>query len=954
MTLVLTLKDGTTRYIEAHPRAAEFDEAKHPRDEKGQWTSAPGDAAELTPESRAWIEQYAAEHDGKLPPLYHGTAESARAAIRKEGLVPGKGKGADEWLRRNADVADLALERDMADEHTPEDRAKGFLADSTLGQRPMSVFLSNDPNGAFMFAAYAATVNQAEPIVLEVKMPLGELKNLRPDELAPPGKAERHIGAIDPKYITLLLPNGQHRALTGDALTDDPTVTFYAVILCHPDGGVMKALGGPGSGNFGHAGGEGGPGNPGGSTTNGPVTDSPAFKRWFKDSKVVDSDGKPLVVYHGTTHDITEFAPAGSEKLNPEADWGSAAYFTNSPDDMSANYAGVGPDLTSRIQERADQIESERENADPAHANGGIGKTFVDGVWQESDQRKAAVAQATAELTGHAGGGFGIPVYLSMQNPFVLGRGSDPDQPVRETFLTHEWEYDDPTTSRPPGNPDDAQIIGAKGTLVDFTDALKSEARQFHDTEGVDEFIQSVQEHGMDGGLTASDLDKMFRESEKLSYITDDQGRLASHELYRLALEKVGFDGIIDRTVNQKFGSQRKIGQSMAGMTPGTVHYVIFKPTQAKSAIGNRRFDPKNPLITAGGPGSGNFGHEGRPGEVGGSGPGGEAPRTFTSEEGYQWHETGPVADWARALPYDDHRALGNYSSFGYHAVNDVLRGTPPMHEMPIRSMTNEEKKAYVLNQSLKPPEGGQYRFYLGAADDPSGWMVMKNVVNEPRVAEATQEAAKLNDLIANRGYVTTEPMTLGRAAYFPGVSFEDLKASEGTVREEKGFSSTMVGDAQGRLTSYVASGKYESIYNRYGSIKPHEDEVGSAVRVTIDIPAGTKVASIEASRRLEFEHPKIQDPSVFQHPEWVTGTLKPGDFTMRDYSQAPTVRDHRLADKGTRVESEVLLGSGARFRVVKVERDGEYNSGDHSLKPISIIDMHLAYVGGGSSEGKR
>ncbi|GAB2619823.1 LPD38 domain-containing protein [Novilysobacter erysipheiresistens] len=29
-------------------------------------------------------------------------------------------------------------------------------------------------------------------------------------------------------------------------------------------------------------------------------TDSPAFKRWFGDSKVVDADGEPLVVYHGT------------------------------------------------------------------------------------------------------------------------------------------------------------------------------------------------------------------------------------------------------------------------------------------------------------------------------------------------------------------------------------------------------------------------------------------------------------------------------------------------------------------------------------------------------------------------------------------------------------------------------------------------------------------------------
>jgi len=35
--------------------------------------------------------------------------------------------------------------------------------------------------------------------------------------------------------------------------------------------------------------------------------DSPAFKRWFGDSVVVDENGNPLVVYHGTTGDIEAF-----------------------------------------------------------------------------------------------------------------------------------------------------------------------------------------------------------------------------------------------------------------------------------------------------------------------------------------------------------------------------------------------------------------------------------------------------------------------------------------------------------------------------------------------------------------------------------------------------------------------------------------------------------------------
>lgn len=38
-----------------------------------------------------------------------------------------------------------------------------------------------------------------------------------------------------------------------------------------------------------------------------PPTDSPAFKKWFGDSKVVDENGYPLVVYHGTREDFDEF-----------------------------------------------------------------------------------------------------------------------------------------------------------------------------------------------------------------------------------------------------------------------------------------------------------------------------------------------------------------------------------------------------------------------------------------------------------------------------------------------------------------------------------------------------------------------------------------------------------------------------------------------------------------------
>jgi len=38
-------------------------------------------------------------------------------------------------------------------------------------------------------------------------------------------------------------------------------------------------------------------------------TDTPAFREWFGDSKIVDAEGKPTVMYHGTARDISVFEP---------------------------------------------------------------------------------------------------------------------------------------------------------------------------------------------------------------------------------------------------------------------------------------------------------------------------------------------------------------------------------------------------------------------------------------------------------------------------------------------------------------------------------------------------------------------------------------------------------------------------------------------------------------------
>lgn len=66
--------------------------------------------------------------------------------------------------------------------------------------------------------------------------------------------------------------------------------------------------------------------------------ETPEFKRWFGASKVVDADGKPLVVYHGTADDFEAFDPATIGRTF--GDDSAGFFFTNNPGmDMASGYA---------------------------------------------------------------------------------------------------------------------------------------------------------------------------------------------------------------------------------------------------------------------------------------------------------------------------------------------------------------------------------------------------------------------------------------------------------------------------------------------------------------------------------------------------------------------------------------------------------------------------------------
>lgn len=87
-------------------------------------------------------------------------------------------------------------------------------------------------------------------------------------------------------------------------------------------------------------------------------TETAEFKRWFGDSKVVDGDGRPLVVYHGTANDIEQFDPlllGGNTKAKSAK---SAFFFASSPT-VASGYAVLG---RSRAATRGAQIEAASES----------------------------------------------------------------------------------------------------------------------------------------------------------------------------------------------------------------------------------------------------------------------------------------------------------------------------------------------------------------------------------------------------------------------------------------------------------------------------------------------------------------------------------------------------------------------------------------------------------------
>ncbi|MER8602781.1 D-Ala-D-Ala carboxypeptidase family metallohydrolase [Mesorhizobium sp. M1233] len=118
-------------------------------------------------------------------------------------------------------------------------------------------------------------------------------------------------------------------------------------------------------------------------------TDTPAFKKWFGDSKVTDADGKPQVVYHGTKTAPEKFVATEGGGASGDMLGSGGVYVTNSPD-----YAGVFGNSVMPLYARAVNILDERDAP-----SGLTGKRLRS--WAEKngfDAIRASVGQGTWQM----------------------------------------------------------------------------------------------------------------------------------------------------------------------------------------------------------------------------------------------------------------------------------------------------------------------------------------------------------------------------------------------------------------------------------------------------------------------------------------------------------------------------------------------------------------------------
>jgi hypothetical protein len=302
------------------------------------------------------------------------------------------------------------------------------------------------------------------------------------------------------------------------------------------------------------------------------LLDNPNLKNWAKGSEAVKESGEPITLYHATTHDFDTFS---LDRANPENHYGRGFYLTDSVDDANLNYAGIGPDLEIRIEQRTERLADELMDLDAEEivdiAKGlKVDDSLIDVAKIEKSGASPELIReiATKELTTH--GGAVMPVFARLRNPVKVGTKD-------ETTFRIDTEFDDA-----------GDVVSESGNGVDLYNSLNDVGRQYDIPRDQIGDVWAKISDEMADEITAGRVDKIIRENIYDVY-TPDGEFAGSGQFIADVFRDMGFDGI--KMDAGKYFGPRQVGtgikvKGMEGVEDAT-HYIVFEPTQIKSATGN-------------------------------------------------------------------------------------------------------------------------------------------------------------------------------------------------------------------------------------------------------------------------------------------------------------------------------------------------------------------------------
>jgi len=190
-----------------------------------------------------------------------------------------------------------------------------------------------------------------------------------------------------------------------------------------------------------------------------------AFKKWFGKSKIVDSNGEPKVMYHGTARDITEFKPKQADAIFLTPDPEFAAKFAGMSEDYMENE--FYKNLSSKEKQHLFLLvmEENKDNYIKDYGN----EWYEDAIDTIKYSQSLYTSSGIRTLPTHFGVGAKMftsdlkkkialnlesranimPVYVRAENPFdyenkrhyrILLEDNDLDESVLNEMMHGDWE----------------------------------------------------------------------------------------------------------------------------------------------------------------------------------------------------------------------------------------------------------------------------------------------------------------------------------------------------------------------------------------------------------------------------------------------------------------------------------------------------------------------------------